>query len=157
MKTYITGESPTVMGSTDEKIPQAQDSARYGRIILLLTIVTIIFLPMSFLATWFGMNIKDPVANSLNLHQIAAIIFPISIVIVLSALVFAFSERLRSFVVEGMENVLDFVLGALGTNRSIRSRRRRQKRRMRGQQRDIESGIVGESHECSVMAEHCRY
>lgn len=145
------------MGSTNEKIPQAEDSARYGRIILLLTIVTIVFLPMSFLATWFGMNIKNPTANNLNLHQIAAIIFPISMVIVLSALVFAFSERLRSFVADAMQNVLDFVLRALGINRSIRSRTRRPERQMRGQQRDIDSGIVDESHEFSVMAENCRY
>jgi hypothetical protein len=107
---------------------------------------------MSFLATWFGMNIKDPNAGSLTLYQIAAIIFPISMAIALFALVFAFSEGLRNFVMDGMENVSDFVLGALGMKRS-RSRKRRQKRRMRRQQPNVESGTVGESRECSAMVE----
>lgn len=112
---------------------QAQDSARYGRTVLLLTVVTIIFLPMSFLATWFGMNIKDPDAGSLNLRQIAAIIFPISLLIALLALVLAFSERLRNLVLDGMEHMRDLVLEAMGANRagSRDSRRKRQIRRRR--------------------------
>ena len=108
---------------------------------------------MSFLATWFGMNIKDPDAGSLTLNQIAAIIFPISMAIALFALIVAFSERLRSFVVEVVENVLDFVLETTGINRS-RSRRRRQKRRRsrRRQQRQevTELGTLGGSCDCSM-------
>lgn len=107
---------------------------------------------MSFLATWFGMNVKDPNAGSLALNQIAAIIFPVSMAIALFALVVAFSERLRSLVVDGVENVLDFVLEALGINRS-RSRRRRQKKRRRRrqqQQQVTELGPVGGSCDCSM-------
>ncbi|KAF7512225.1 hypothetical protein GJ744_002387 [Endocarpon pusillum] len=125
----------------------AQESARYGRTVLLLTVVTIIFLPMSFLATWFGMNVKDPDAGNLPLYQIAAIVFPISIAIALFALVVAFSEKLRDFIVAGVRDVLDFVLGTLGINRS-RNRRRRQKWRMNRRQQDIESGTVGDSRDC---------
>jgi len=116
---------------------QAEDSARHGRIILLFTIVTIVFLPLSFLATWFGMNIRDPDAGNLPLTQIAAIIFPISLVIALSALVFAFSERLRNLIMECLETGLDLVLGGLRVNRP-RSRRRRQRRRVRRIHRDVE-------------------
>lgn len=71
----------------------------------------------------------------------AAIIFPISMAIALFALVVAFNERLRNLVVDAMKNVLDFILRALGINKS-RSQRRRQKKRMRRrQQQHIESGI----------------
>ena len=101
---------------------------------------------MSFLATWFGMNVKDN-ADSLTLSQIAAIIFPISMAIALFALIVAFSEKLRIFIVDGVGDVLDFVLGALGINRS-RSRRRRQKRRMNRRQQYIEPGPVGDSRDC---------
>lgn len=76
---------------------KAEASASHSRIMLLFTIVTIIFLPLSFLASWFGMNIEDPKAGDLKLYQIAAIIFPISLVIV--ALSLAFNERLRGLVI----------------------------------------------------------
>jgi len=78
---------------------QAQTSASHSRIMLLFTVVTIIFLPLSFLASWFGMNIQDPKAGGLKLYQIAAIIFSISLVIAVMALSFAFNERLRGFVI----------------------------------------------------------
>jgi CorA-like Mg2+ transporter protein len=121
------------MESTDQNL-QAEDSARQGRIILLFTIVTIIFLPMGFLASWFGMNIKDPDTGNLPLYQIAAIIFPISIAIALFALVFAFSERLRNFVIRGVKSVLDFVLRTLNT---LVGRKRRQQGREERQQQDF--------------------
>lgn len=120
------------MESTDQNL-QAEDSARQGRILLLFTIVTIIFLPMGFLASWFGMNIKDPNAGNLPLYQIAAIIFPISIAIALFALVFAFSERLRNFVIRGVKSVLDFVLRTLNT---LVGRKRKQQGREERQQQD---------------------
>ncbi len=53
---------------------------------------------------------------------------------------------------DGVENVLDFVLGALGINRS-RSRRRRQKRRMRRRRQYVESGTVADSPDGSMMVE----
>jgi Mg2+ and Co2+ transporter CorA len=38
---------------------QAQDTARSGQTIMIFTIVTIVFLPMSFIASFFAINIKD--------------------------------------------------------------------------------------------------
>jgi len=78
---------------------KAEASASHSRIMLLFTIVTIIFLPLSFLASWLGMNIEDPKAGDLKLYQIAAIIFPISLVIAVVALALAFNERLRGLVI----------------------------------------------------------
>ena len=71
---------------------QAEASVSHSRILLLFTIVTIIFLPLSFLASWFGMNIDDPKAGSLKLYQIAAI-----------AMAFAISEKLRGLAVRVVE------------------------------------------------------
>jgi CorA-like Mg2+ transporter protein len=90
-------------------IAKVEASARTGRIILLFTIVTIIFLPLSFLTAWFGMNIKDPNAGSLSLNQIAAIIFPISIGITLLTVILAFNHRLRNAIETVGANLYELV------------------------------------------------
>ena len=102
---------------------QAQASASHSRIMLLFTVVTIIFLPLSFLATWFGMNIEDPKAGNLKLYQIAAIIFPISMVLVMVALAFAFNERLRRVVVRMVESCRTVFRGTAPTDEDERSLR----------------------------------
>ncbi|KAJ9605393.1 hypothetical protein H2200_010050 [Cladophialophora chaetospira] len=102
---------------------QAQASASHSRIMLLFTVVTIIFLPLSFLATWFGMNIEDPKAGSLKLYQIAAIIFPISMVLVMVALAFAFNERLRGVVVRVVESGWTVLSGSRPTDEDERFHR----------------------------------
>jgi membrane protein YqaA with SNARE-associated domain len=103
---------------------QAEASARHGRIILLFTVVTIIFLPMSFLTSWFSMNANDLNNGKLDLGFIAAIIFPISIAIAVFALALAFSETWRNFVAGLFENVIDFILGTSSGGTLERSRRR---------------------------------
>lgn len=45
---------------------QAQDTARQGQTIMIFTIVTIVFLPMSFIASFFAINIIDLPHNSNN-------------------------------------------------------------------------------------------
>lgn len=97
---------------------QVEDSARHGRIMLLFTVVTIIFLPMSFLATWFGMNLKEEDNGQLTLGLIAAVVFPISILIAVGALVFAFSQRLRDWLASCIERIIDGTLGLLGIHGS---------------------------------------
>jgi membrane protein YqaA with SNARE-associated domain len=101
---------------------QAEAAARHGRIILLFTVVTIIFLPMSFLTGWFSMNAKDLNNSKLGLGFIAAIIFPISIAITVFALALAFNETWRNFVVGLFEQVIDFILGAYSSGTLERSR-----------------------------------
>jgi membrane protein YqaA with SNARE-associated domain len=103
---------------------QAEATARHGRIILLFTVVTIIFLPMSFLTGWFSMNANDLNNSKLGLGFIAAIIFPISIAITVFALALAFNETWRNFVVGLFEKVIDFILGTSSSGMLERSRRR---------------------------------
>lgn len=122
---------------------QAEDSARHGRIMLLFTVVTIIFLPMSFMASWFGMNAEDRKLGGLNLGSIAAIIFPISLGIAGIALAFAFSEPLRDFMADLFEPVT-VSMGIMGNDDGSRRRSRRQRRQSR-RSGDLEMGMLRRS------------
>jgi Mg2+ and Co2+ transporter CorA len=123
---------------------QAEASAKQGRIMLLFTVITIIFLPMSFMASWFGMNAKGINDGSkLPLGVVAAIIFPISITIALFALVLAFSETLRNLVIEIVERVLDFICEVIGINPSREAREGRQlQQELMTEMTDIEDRAV---------------
>ena len=116
---------------------EARSATRHGRTILLLTIVTIIFLPMSFLTAWFGMNARGiNQGSSLSFGFIAAIVFPISISISVLALVLAFSESLRNIIMELAERAVDAVLKATGVKMA-----RRYKRHRRSSREDAQDGL----------------
>lgn len=104
---------------------QAEAQARNGRIMLLFTVVTIVFLPMSFLATWFGMNLTDKPHGQLSLGLIAVVVFPVSIILAVIALLYAFSERLRDRTAGIIEAVLDGVMSCMHIHGSSSARRRR--------------------------------
>jgi Mg2+ and Co2+ transporter CorA len=73
---------------------QIEISARHGRSILLFTVITIIFLPMSVIATILGMNLKEfNSQNDLKLWFASLLLFPPSLVIAVMALVLAFGWR----------------------------------------------------------------
>jgi ankyrin repeat protein/Mg2+ and Co2+ transporter CorA len=78
---------------------QAQDTARQGRTILVFTIVTIVFLPMSFMAAFFAINIvefpHDPNAGSgIPLGYVAKYLFGIGlgVSVPLIAVAFVFAD-----------------------------------------------------------------
>jgi ankyrin repeat protein/Mg2+ and Co2+ transporter CorA len=78
---------------------QAQDTARQGRTILVFTIVTIVFLPMSFMAAFFAINIvefpHDPNAGSaIPLSYVAKYLFGIGlgVSVPLIAVAFVFAD-----------------------------------------------------------------
>ena len=86
-------------------------AAQHSRIILLFTVVTIIFLPMSFLATWFGINAQELSNGSkLPIGTISAIIFPTSFVIIVLALLLAFHSNVRRWVIGIVNTTLRLVL-----------------------------------------------
>jgi CorA-like Mg2+ transporter protein len=73
---------------------------------MLFTIVTIIFLPMSVLATMFGMNVKQLNSDSaLDLGYISATLFPVSFAIAMLALILAFNETLRELLLHALKEV----------------------------------------------------
>ncbi|UZP46438.1 hypothetical protein NXS19_014250 [Fusarium pseudograminearum] len=72
---------------------QAEQSARQGKTIMVFTIVTIIFLPLSFMAAFFAIDIsqfqrlKD---GKLSLDYVSEIMFPISALIIAFLIYIAF-------------------------------------------------------------------
>jgi CorA-like Mg2+ transporter protein len=97
---------------------QVEVTARHGRSIMLFTIVTIIFLPMSVMATIFGMNVKQlNSGSSLGLGSVSAILFPVSIVIAVLALVLAFNETLRELLLRTLRGIYSVGLKCTGLER----------------------------------------
>ncbi|KAL2070267.1 hypothetical protein VTL71DRAFT_13293 [Oculimacula yallundae] len=97
-------------------LKRADETTTQGRSIMLFTIVTIIFLPLSFMSSVFGMNAKefsDSEGNSsISLNRMFTLIFSISLGIVAISIVLAFSKtffRVLLYlygVFSGIKNVL---------------------------------------------------
>ncbi|KAH7382941.1 hypothetical protein BKA64DRAFT_683555 [Cadophora sp. MPI-SDFR-AT-0126] len=82
-----------------EAVKQATETLKQGRSIMLFTVVTIIFLPLSFISSIFGMNTKEFNDGLMNLREQFYYMFPISIAIICTSFIMAFSssEFLSSF------------------------------------------------------------
>ncbi|KAK0642224.1 hypothetical protein B0T16DRAFT_381461 [Cercophora newfieldiana] len=79
-----------------EAVKQAQLTLKQGQSIMIFTIVTIIFLPLSFCVGFFGMNNMEFNDGTLPLSLELQLMFPISAGIILIALVLGFSHSVRS-------------------------------------------------------------
>lgn len=75
-----------------EAVKQATETLKQGRSIMLFTVVTIIFLPLGFCASVFGMNTAEFNGGLLTLHEEFYYMFPISFAIILTSFVLAFSS-----------------------------------------------------------------
>lgn len=74
---------------------QAQDTARSGQTIMIFTLVTIVFLPMSFIASFFAINIndlpRDPNGNGgLPLGFVTKYLFGIGLAVSIPLIIIAF-------------------------------------------------------------------
>ncbi|KAG9231778.1 hypothetical protein BJ875DRAFT_468505 [Amylocarpus encephaloides] len=76
-------------------LDRADQGNSQGRTILLFTLVTIIFLPMSFLTSFFGMENSTWTAAPLDIHTQVTYTFAISASIVVPVLILAFNKRSR--------------------------------------------------------------
>ncbi|KAL5366236.1 hypothetical protein BJX96DRAFT_180549 [Aspergillus floccosus] len=66
---------------TQESLKMAQEATRQGRIVLIFTLTTIVLLPLSFMTSFFTLNIGQFRTNAegqLELGYVSYIIFPIS-------------------------------------------------------------------------------
>jgi Mg2+ and Co2+ transporter CorA len=73
---------------------QIEISARHGRSVLLFTVITIIFLPMSVIATMLGMNVTELNGqNNLRMWLASLLLFPPSLAIAMVSLALAFGWR----------------------------------------------------------------
>ncbi|CAG8962177.1 hypothetical protein HYFRA_00005226, partial [Hymenoscyphus fraxineus] len=80
-----------------EAVKQGEETLRQGRAIMLFTVITIIFLPLSFFATLFGMNVSDLTDGAtLNYKDVLVFMIPISAVVIFGSLCLAFSRLVRA-------------------------------------------------------------
>ncbi|KAK0638992.1 hypothetical protein B0T16DRAFT_235601 [Cercophora newfieldiana] len=81
-----------------ESVNQAEEAVRQGRSIMMFTIITIVFLPLSFMSSIFGMNNVDfeDDKNTWTLSEQLRLMFPISIGIMAVSLIFAFHGLFRA-------------------------------------------------------------
>lgn len=94
---------------------QAADTARQGRTLMVFTVVTVIFLPLSFLTAFFALDIRDfphgPDGNQdLPLSFVAKYIFGIGFVVALLSVLLALAwERLGLYVRHARRRVWHFL------------------------------------------------
>ncbi|KAH8648301.1 hypothetical protein BGZ60DRAFT_499681 [Tricladium varicosporioides] len=82
---------------TRESIRQTQETVRQGQAIMAFTIITVLFLPLSFLSSVFGMNILDHPDGLASFKTQLSIMFPVSLVLAIISCVLAFSKVTRAF------------------------------------------------------------
>lgn len=95
---------------------QVEVSARHGRSIM-YTIVAIVFLPMSVLATIFGMNVKQLDGDSILDLRYVSILFPVSFAIAILALILASNETQRELLLHALREMCRFGLKCTGLER----------------------------------------
>jgi len=88
----------------------AYEAVKQGWSIMLFTIVTIIFLPLSFFTSLFGMNAKELISGNFSLAFYSEIMYPVSFVIICISLGLAFNTNFRYFVLLMFRKVLQYTL-----------------------------------------------
>ncbi|KAI0427452.1 hypothetical protein F5Y09DRAFT_350393 [Xylaria sp. FL1042] len=81
-----------------QAMKQSDETIKQGRSIMTFTLVTIVFLPLSFLSSVFGMNNKDFGNDNWPISRQFLYIFSISAGVVLFILPFAFSPWIRAHI-----------------------------------------------------------
>ncbi|KAI0415486.1 hypothetical protein F5X98DRAFT_388827 [Xylaria grammica] len=81
-----------------QAMKQSDETIKQGRSIMTFTLVTIVFLPLSFLSSVFGMNNQEFGNNTWPVSRQILYIFSISAGVVLFSLLFAFSDRTRAYI-----------------------------------------------------------
>ncbi|KAK4237256.1 hypothetical protein C8A03DRAFT_34787 [Achaetomium macrosporum] len=96
---------------TFESVRQAEETIRQGRAIVVFTIITIIFMPLSFVSSLFGMNnVEFGSQTTLTLHDQFRLMFPISLSVILVSFALAFSPLLRAVIYSTAAYTLNWVL-----------------------------------------------
>ncbi|CAG8975128.1 hypothetical protein HYALB_00004427 [Hymenoscyphus albidus] len=62
-----------------ETVEQGREVLRQGRTIMLFTVVTIVFVPLSFVTGNFGMNVAELNDGNLNIRQELRYMFPVAL------------------------------------------------------------------------------
>ncbi|KAI0813899.1 hypothetical protein GGR55DRAFT_701684 [Xylaria sp. FL0064] len=80
-----------------QAVRQSDETIKQGRSIMVFTLATIVFLPLSFLTSVFGMNNQEFGDNKWRLKHQLLYIFAISAGVVFISLLFAFSAWIRAW------------------------------------------------------------
>ncbi|KAI1377822.1 hypothetical protein F4677DRAFT_443743 [Hypoxylon crocopeplum] len=80
-----------------QSIKQSEETIRQGRSIMMFTLVTIIFLPLSFMSSVFGMNNMEITDQTWSIQREFLYMFTISAAVTLVSLVLAFGTWVRAF------------------------------------------------------------
>ncbi|KAK1254163.1 hypothetical protein MKX08_008158 [Trichoderma sp. CBMAI-0020] len=77
---------------TTAALMEARSTTQQGRVVMLFTIITIIFLPLSFFTSYFGQNVSQLTGDTSNptSWELWRVGTPISIVVIVSALLIAY-------------------------------------------------------------------
>ncbi|KAK0622068.1 hypothetical protein B0T17DRAFT_494506 [Bombardia bombarda] len=130
-----------------EAVTQAQLTLKQGQSIMIFTIVTIIFLPLSFCVGLFGMNAAEFNDGLLPLSTEFRFMFPISTGIILVSFLFAFSQSvLNNSVVMLARSTFGFCWNVVWTWMMVKSgmyMKGRDMQRKASRLRDKEGKIVG--------------
>ncbi|CAN8104755.1 unnamed protein product [Discula destructiva] len=81
-----------------QSVQQAEEAVKQGRTIMIFTVITIIFLPLAFIASIFGMNNKQISGADapMTLQQQFKLMFPVSLGLIVVVIVFAYSNFVRT-------------------------------------------------------------
>ncbi|KAF2681139.1 hypothetical protein K458DRAFT_392364 [Lentithecium fluviatile CBS 122367] len=73
----------------------AQTQGEQNRTILIFTIFTVVFLPLSFFTSLFSMNVREWTGNDTNktLHTVVTLMVSVSVFVIIAALLMAFFSR----------------------------------------------------------------
>ncbi|RDA83237.1 hypothetical protein CP532_5799 [Ophiocordyceps camponoti-leonardi (nom. inval.)] len=95
-------------------IQRADEAALQGRSIMVFTVFTIIFLPLSFFATVFGMNNVEMTKGPMPLADQLKYMIAVSGAVILVSLAFAFSALTRTAIAVGFKVLVRHVVHRLG-------------------------------------------
>ncbi|KAI8290265.1 hypothetical protein K4K56_007276 [Colletotrichum sp. SAR 10_98] len=109
--------------------------------VMIFTTFTVIFLPLSFFTGLFGMNTTDWDSDKgtlPSLRDIGAISLPVSIFLIVAALVGAFSSRVQEVVRSGYKGGKKVIVSAWSGVKKVVPEKRRERRRQRIDNRERE-------------------
>ncbi|KAH7397978.1 hypothetical protein BKA64DRAFT_673281 [Cadophora sp. MPI-SDFR-AT-0126] len=99
---------------------QAMETTKQGKSIMLFTTVTILFLPLSTVASLFSLNAKELNGGNLRIGVVFAYLFPISFFIVFFALLLAFHAGLRQLCMLYAQIAMAYLDNATGFSKVVR-------------------------------------
>ncbi|KAL2168247.1 hypothetical protein VTG60DRAFT_215 [Thermothelomyces hinnuleus] len=91
-------------------IRRADETVIQGRSIVVFTVVTIFFLPLSFFATVFGMNARELDSGTMSMGTQFMWMFVLSSIVITLSLALAFNEQARQWVFRAFQSCFVFLI-----------------------------------------------